>query len=124
MEMDIAELYDPGRETVVHNVYWKSTWTLPHWAGLGRYRGVKVPGLGEGFHTFGMEWMPGRLDFYVDGHPTWSYLGTTSDIGGYLVLGMEVGPEEARVVRATPGFVDRFIVDYVRVYLPLDPSWR
>jgi hypothetical protein len=34
----------------------------------------------------------------------------------YIVLSLEVGPEEAKAVRSVHDFHDEFIIDYVRVY--------
>lgn len=91
-----------------------------HWDGYGpdhKTEGqvVQVPGVMEGFHTFGLWWKPDEYIFYVDGKETWrSTGGGVSRIPEYILLSDEVGTWGGKIAEAK--LPDRFLVDYVRVY--------
>ena len=76
---------------------------------------VQVPGVMEGWHTFGLLWTFKEYVFYVDGKETWR-----TDAGGvcllpqYMLLSAEVGKWAGDITEAK--LPDRFLVDYVRVY--------
>ncbi len=91
-----------------------------HWDGYGkdhRWEGkvVKVPGVMEGYHTFGLLWMPEEYVFRVDGKETWrTKAGGVCQVPLYLKLSDEVGRWGGKIGEAA--LPDRFLVDYVRVY--------
>lgn len=110
-EIDVLECFRKlGRDIVSHNVHWaygpnqKST------------RGMQstLPGLGVGFHTFGLEWTPEKYVFFVDGMPFYEVRAGVSQIPEYLILSMEY-PNDPRDLERTL-YPDAFVVDYVRVY--------
>ncbi len=93
-----------------HNVHWAYG---PHQQtihGLQSY----LKGLSEGFHLFGLEWMPGKYIFYVDGYKFYEVTEGISDIEEYMILSMEY-PSVLEEISKTI-FPDVFIVDYVKVY--------
>lgn len=109
-EIDIVEI--PWRDgTVTMNL---------HWDGYGkdhRSDGVKVqvPGLMEGWHTFGLLWTREEYVFYADGQETWrSKAGGVSQVPEYLKLTEEIGTWGGDITKAT--LPDEFVVDYVRVW--------
>ena len=91
-----------------------------HWDGYGKAHKskgtvVKVPGVGEGWHTFGLWWKADEYVFYVDGKETWrSNAGGVCQVPLYIKLSDEIGNLAGDIAEAK--LPDRFLVDYVRVY--------
>jgi beta-glucanase (GH16 family) len=91
-----------------------------HWDGYGKDhksagKVVRVPGVMEGFHTFGLLWLPDQYVFYVDGKETWrTKAGGVCQVPLYIKLSDEVGNWGGDIAKAK--LPDRFLVDYVRVY--------
>jgi beta-glucanase (GH16 family) len=91
-----------------------------HWDGYGKHHRsqgniAQVPGVMEGFHTFGLRWMPDEYVFYVDGRETWrTQAGGVCQAPLYLKLSDEVGKWGGDIRQAS--LPDQFLVDYVRVY--------
>jgi beta-glucanase (GH16 family) len=76
---------------------------------------VTVPGVMEGWHTFGLLWLPDEYVFYVDGKETWrSKMGGVCQVPQYMLLSDEIGKWAGEISKAK--LPDRFMVDYVRVY--------
>ncbi len=109
-EIDIME--KPWRED-------RNTQNL-HWDGYGKeHRHVgttfMVPGMSEGFHTFGLYWTPDEYVFYVDGQETWRTSGGgVSQVPQYAKLTEEIGKWGGDIAEAK--LPDHFVADYVRVY--------
>ena len=91
-----------------------------HWDGYGKDHKsqgtvVKVPGVRDGWHTFGLWWRTDEYVFYVDGQETWrSQAGGVSQVPEYLKLSDEIGDWAGDIKQAE--LPDAFLVDYVRVY--------
>jgi beta-glucanase (GH16 family) len=91
-----------------------------HWGGYGQHHKssgnvAKVPGVMEGWHTFGLWWKPDEYVFYVDGRETWrTKAGGVCQVPLYIKLSDEIGPWGGDIRKAT--LPDQFLVDYVRVY--------
>ncbi len=91
-----------------------------HWDGYGKdhqSEGFKatVPGVMQGWHTFGLLWLPDEYIFYVDGKESWrSKAGGVCQVPQYILLSDEIGPWAGDITKAK--LPDRFLVDYVRVY--------
>ena len=67
------------------------------------------------FHTFGVQWHPGLIRWYVDGEIVHTYKGDdVSTQLGYLSLGLAVGGDEVESV--TADFPATMEIDYVRAY--------
>jgi len=136
-------LGDPGRagvemDIVEHDLF-TSVATLPiwhgalHWDGYGpehKFRNslVPMPGIGDGFHTYALEWTPTTLHFYYDGMLVWdASVGPISHRAEFLILSSEV---ENSLINGIPagGYglrsetTPRMTVDYVRVYAAPEPS--
>jgi beta-glucanase (GH16 family) len=78
------------------------------------------------FHTYGILWMPGKIQFYVD-DPANVYVTYTPsnipktaiwpfDSGFYFILNLAVGGYWAGPPDSTTAFPKEMLVDYVRVY--------
>jgi alpha-L-fucosidase/beta-glucanase (GH16 family) len=113
-EIDIME--KPWRED-------KITQNL-HWDGYGKEhkhagQSSTIPGVSEGFHTFGLHWTPDEYVFYVDGKVTWrTGAGGVSQVPQYLKLTEEIGKWGGDITKAQ--LPDHFLTDYVRVYDMVD----
>jgi len=109
-EIDVMEWVGSQPNKVSHTL---------HWVVDGKPRKaskrVEVPGVGEGFHTFAVEWTPEEYIFYVDGNETWRTNKAVSRrkqfacLSNLVVSGWAGSIEESKL----PDF---FVVDYVRVY--------
>ena len=98
-----------------------------HWDGYGaahKNAGGKIstiPGISEGFHTFGLHWKSDEYVFYVDGKETWrTNAGGVSQVPQYMKLTEEIGKWGGDIKKAK--LPDYFVVDYVRVYDALEQS--
>jgi len=95
-----------------------------HWDGYGRDHktsGTKftVPGIMEGFHTFGFYWTAEGYVFDVDGKVTWrTNAGGASEAPSYVKLTEEIGAWGGDIKKAK--LPDYFYADYVRVYDVVD----
>ena len=91
-----------------------------HWDGYGKDhkskgKVVKVPGVMEGWHTFGLWWKPDEYVFYVDGKETWRTKASgVCQVPEYMKLSDEIGKWAGDIAKAK--LPDAFMVDYVRVY--------
>lgn len=111
-EIDIMECFRKlGVDIVSHNVHWG-----PYGSGQHTTRGMQsyLKGVGEGFHTFGLEWTPEKYIFYVDGYKFYEVTQGISKVDEYIILSMELPNEMKDLVNTK--FPDVFIVDYVKVY--------
>jgi len=110
-EIDILECFRKlGPDIVSHNVHWAYGPNQKTTRGMQSYR----PGVGDGFHTFALEWTPEKYTFFVDGYKYYEVTDGISHIEEYLILSMEI-PARLEEIRDTV-FPDVFVVDYVRVY--------
>lgn len=110
-EIDIMEFFKKlGTDIVSHNVHWAYGPHQQTTHGMQSYR----PGVGNGFHTFGLEWTPDKYVFFVDGYKYYEVTAGVSRIEEYLILSMETPNEEKDLKNMV--VPDAFIVDYVRVY--------
>ena len=73
-----------------------------------------IPAIAEGFHTYGCQWTPDILIFYVDGRETWRTSKAVPRRAEYMILSLEVGKWAEDIAKAK--LPDSMVVDYVRVY--------
>lgn len=109
-EIDIIEMpWRDGRLT--SNLHWDGYSTAHKSDG----KKFSVAGVTEGFHTYGLLWLPTEYVFYVDGKEVWrSRAGGVSQVPEYLMLTNEIGKWAGDIKQAK--LPDYFEVDYVRVY--------
>ena len=78
---------------------------------------------GQTFHTFAVEWTPGRIDWFVDGNLFQTL--TPNDLGGdnwvfdddfFLLLNVAVGGNWPGAPDGSTSFPQQMLVDYVAVY--------
>lgn len=110
-EIDIMECFRKlGPDIVSHNVHWAYGPNQKTTRGMQSYR----KGVGEGFHTFALEWTPEKYVFFVDGYRYYEVTIGLSHIEEYLILSMEIPSKPEEIAKTV--FPDVFIVDYVKVY--------
>lgn len=110
-EIDIMECFKKlGDDIVSHNVHWAYGPHQQTTHGMQSY----LKGLGEGFHTFGLEWLPDRYIFYVDGYKFYEVTAGISNIEEYMILSMEYPSKKEEIAKSI--FPDVFVVDYVKFY--------
>jgi len=110
-EIDIMECFKKlGDDIVSHNVHWAYGPHQQSTHGMQSY----LKGLGEGFHTFGLEWLPDKYIFYVDGYKFYEVTAGISNIEEYMILSMEYPAKKEEIAKSI--FPDVFVVDYVKFY--------
>ena len=99
-----------------------------HWGPLGPGaksvgQVARVPGVGEGWHTFAVLWTPDAYAFFVDGKETWRPRDVVvCQLPLYILLTDEIEFKGwAGDVRKTT-LPDEFLTDYVRVYDLVDAA--
>lgn len=110
-EIDIFEYFKgQGGDFVSHNLHWAYG---PNQKSTGAFLS-KVEGIGEGFHTFAVEWTPEKYAFFVDGFKYHEIKEAISNIDEYIILSFEPAHTVEDLKTAT--LPDAFIIDYVKVY--------
>ena len=110
-EIDIFEYFKKqGGDFVSHNLHWAYG---PNQKSTGAFLS-KVPGVGEGFHTFAVEWTPEKYAFFVDGRKYYEVKQAVSHIDEYIILSFEPAHSKEDLKGAT--LPDVYAVDYVKVY--------
>ncbi len=99
--------------------------TYMHYHYLDGSGAEQGPGLGwtgpdfsAGWHTFGVDWQPNAITWYVDGVARWSFTDAAMITAKpqYLVLNLAVGGNWPGPANATTPFPSDYLVDYVRVW--------
>lgn len=112
-EIDIMELlgHEPTRVHLTN--HWGATW---RWVkkNSGQFAG---PNFTRGFHTFAVEWQPGRVRWFVDGAARFeSRRGVPANRPFYVILNTAVGGDWPGKPDKTTVFPQFHDIDYVRVY--------
>jgi beta-glucanase (GH16 family) len=75
------------------------------------------PDFSADWHTFGVDWEPGSLTWYVDGVERARFTdAAVTDKAAYLVLNLAVGGSWAGSPDGSTALPAKLQVDYVRVY--------
>jgi len=112
VEIDVMEYLCNGdyKDKAQHTLHWD--YKTPSYQ--RDFTALKIPGLGQGFHTYGCEWTPDSLAFFVDGRETWRSSKAIPKRDQFIILSVEVGKWADDIRKASlPDGID---VDYVRVY--------
>ncbi len=123
-----------GEVDIMEHVGYNPNWIVQsihvdkYHAGQARNKSIRVPGVMEEFHTYGVEWLPDRIIFSIDGNETWTYRPLdmtehpTKEIWPFdrrmhilvnLAFGGDWGGAQGIDESCLPA---RFEVDYIRVY--------
>jgi beta-glucanase (GH16 family) len=113
-EIDILEAYPnttawPGRNRLISTLHYGAT-NLEHQ--IVYDAGYDLSG---GWHTYGLDWRPGSMTFYVDGQSIGSITQDVPSKPFYLILNLAVGNWTSLADATTP---DNSVmqIDYVRAY--------
>ncbi len=108
-EIDIFEYWQ--NNDVSHGLAWDG-YGSDHQA---KTKHVRIRGLGEGYHVFGLLWTPTEYVFYVDGKETWrTNAGGVSQVAEYIKITDEIAQWYGDISKVElPQYM---LVDYVRVY--------
>ncbi len=112
IEIDIYEYLRSEPQSLKHNLHWNGYKAGQH-QHVGA-SGLKNSEIGNGFHTFAVEWTPEEFVFFCDGKETWRTSKATSDVSSYIILSCEVGSWGGDIKKAA--LPDSCVFDYVRVY--------
>ncbi|WP_197528374.1 glycoside hydrolase family 16 protein [Aeoliella mucimassa] len=121
----VNKVGDDGRDGTEIDIFEKITLDdqvhhALHWDGYGdahqnEFTDAEVPGVMEGWHTFGLWWKADEYVFYVDGKPTWTTTASgVCQVPLYVKFSDEIG-EWSKTI-STAKLPDEFQIDYVRVY--------
>jgi beta-glucanase (GH16 family) len=125
MEIDIMESLGSWSNGVLED---QKTQHAVHWDRYGYnhpqdHSGIiDIPPTDDDYHTYGMSWQPGRIDFYIDGIKSgWEYVNErTCSIDSYILLSHQLGgwEEGGEPVNKIPSDFQSatMYVDYVRVW--------
>jgi beta-glucanase (GH16 family) len=112
-EVDIFEIVGEKPNVVQMHTHWEED-------GEERQSGRKWrgPNFAEGTHTFGLEWKPDSLTWYVDGEVRWQVTDPDQipheDM--YLITNLAVGGEYTKAPSRSTKFPAAFEVDYIKVW--------
>jgi beta-glucanase (GH16 family) len=114
-EIDILEVLGQDTTTIIPAMHSMSTGTR---VATGGY--FKVADLSVGFHTFGLNWGPDFISWYVDGVELLK-APTPPDMhqAMFMIANLAVGGFWPGMVDATTPFPSSFQIDYIRVYQDL-----
>ena len=74
---------------------------------------VNVPNLSSGYHTFGVDWEPHSLTWYIDGVETYS---VNVSIGSTMYLLANVAQLGTPATNGQSGYPSAMSIEYVRVW--------
>jgi beta-glucanase (GH16 family) len=102
-----------------HYGQWPSGLALSYHTPTGtRYRreiGTGLPDLTAGFHTYGIDWQPDRLSWYLDGKLLYTVKATTPAEPMYLIANLAVAGRFITDQNPAPA-TGRTTIDYIRVW--------
>ncbi|GAA3589781.1 hypothetical protein GCM10022223_00300 [Kineosporia mesophila] len=124
-ELDILEAIGSGNggttsNKVYQTLHYDYVGTHPQ---VGYEYALTSGHLGDGYHTYAVEWEPGEIRFYVDGKLTvtrnktnTSWIDQAFNKPFYIRLNLAVGGNWPGTPDASTVFPADYVVDYVRVY--------
>ena len=80
-------------------------------------------GYSDDFHTFGVRWRPGKIEWYIDRQKVKEYVG--DDVAYqvmYVIANLAVGGSFPAVPDDPTAFPVSYVIDYIRVYQEKDPA--
>lgn len=112
VEIDVIEYLRNGSygDKAQHTIHWDHK--TPKYQ--KDHKSVVMPDIGEGFHTFGVEWTPDALVFYDDGVETWRTTKAIPRRDQHMIISLEIGKWADDITKAR--LPDSIEVDWVRVY--------
>ncbi|UVF18413.1 glycoside hydrolase family 16 protein [Microvirga terrae] len=112
-EIDIMEVLGSSTTQAVQTYHFNDT------SGKRAKAGTSYSGsdFSTGFHSYGVDWQPGKLIWYVDGKETYRFSSpSVSAKPMYLLLNLAIGGHWPGDPDAATPFPSTMEVDYVKVY--------
>lgn len=111
-EIDVMEIIGQNADNVSMNFHYRTASGRELAPGGNSYE----PGLTAGWHTFAVNWRPGKLVWLIDGVPRWHFSGpAVPDEPMYLIANLAVGGDWPGRPDSSTRFPTAFKLDYVRV---------
>jgi beta-glucanase (GH16 family) len=119
-ELDVMEMLGQYKWTVVNTVHSQVSGTKQ--LGTNHYttsQATNVANMTTGFHTFGVDWEPNTITWYVDGQKTFQ-TATPADMNQpmYMLANLAVGGYWPGSPNSTTPFPAQMQIDYIRAYEP------
>lgn len=111
-EIDIMEFL--GQQPTIDQIH------LHHGSVWGTAYNTGVD-LSQGFHTYGLDWEPDHITWYLDGKAIYTHVGDSPAVPEYIILNLAVGGNWPGAPDGTTPFPAIMQVDYVHVF-QLAPS--
>jgi hypothetical protein len=115
MEFDIMETVGAwGENAVQHAMHWDN-YKINH---PKKETGpLDMVATDDGYHTYGMYWKEGYVEFYIDGVPTWELSSPrVSNVASYILLSHQMGGWGKNQNIASDFGPATMAIDYVRVW--------
>jgi beta-glucanase (GH16 family) len=111
-EIDVMEIIGQNADNVSMNFHYRTAGGREYAPGSDSHE----PGLSTGWHTFAVNWRPGKLVWLIDGVPRWHFSGpAVPDERMYLVANLAVGGDWPGRPDSSTSFPTAFKLDYVKV---------
>jgi beta-glucanase (GH16 family) len=112
VEIDVIEYLRNGSyaDKAQHTIHWDHK--TPRYQ--RDFAAPSIPEIAEGFHTYGCEWTPEHLAFFVDGREAWRTSKAIPRRDQHIIISLEVGKWADDIAKAA--LPDGIKVDYVRVW--------
>lgn len=108
-EIDIMEFDGAVTDVIHHNYHWHDG----AYHSEGYYQGA-VP-FSDSYHTYGVSWEPGKIEWYIDGQITRTFTGENVSLQlSNLIINLAVGGDFVGAIDSN--FPADLLIDYVRVY--------
>ncbi len=112
-EIDVMEMLGDVPNRIYMTNHWYSDTASDILKNVGVYRG---PDFSQAFHTFGVDWNPGEIRWYIDGIERFqSFTGIPAE-NMHIILNTAVGGYWPGNPDDTTVFPQYYDIDYVRVY--------
>jgi beta-glucanase (GH16 family) len=120
MEIDIMESLGVwGENKTQHAVHWNGYKKGEHKHSPSAH--INLSPTADGYHTYGMNWQPDRIDFYIDGNKSgWAFppagvANSPGNIASYVLLSHQLGGWDNNLI-LDGGLPATMYIDHVRVW--------
>lgn len=112
-EIDIVEFLGHEPNTVYMTLHYADESGEPQGTGDGHYHGADFS---ADFHTFGVNWSPTEIIWYIDGVEQYRHTHDIPDGPMYLIANMAVGGNWPGPPDDTTRFPAFYEIDYIRIF--------
>ncbi len=117
-ELDALEIVDPAARHVAHHLHWGPKDSRNDWTGVPGIGWPSGVDLSAGFHTYGVNWQPDRIDWYFDGKIVQSCTDKAKipQSYQYLIVNLAIGGDWPGYPDASTVFPAEMQIDWIRVW--------